>query len=288
MKPFFIDLHVHTTASDGSDSPTNLIRKAAEAGLSAVAITDHDTIAGVEEAQAAGRELGVEVIPGCELSVSSEYGEIHILGLWLPHHSDKLNARLAELRLRRNERNERILERLAALGMPLEMKDVKAFSSGEAIGRPHIARAMAARGYAADLHEAMSRFLAAGKPAYVPKAHLTPEEGVAFLRGFGATVSLAHIMLLRCPEKWRANLVASLVHSGMDAIEAYHSEFSARDERICIGFANQHGLVITGGSDYHGISKPYIRIGRGKGGLRVTGAVLDRLKAHRRSLGLPV
>ena len=288
MQPLFIDLHTHTTASDGSDSPADLVRKAAEARLAAIAITDHDTISGVEEAQEAGRALGVEVIPGCELSVSSEYGEVHILGLWLPHRSDTLKARLAELRQRRDERNEHILERLAALGMPLTMEEVKAFSSGEALGRPHIARAMAARGYAPDLQTAMSQYLATGKPAYVPKAPFTPEEGVALLLEFGATVSLAHIMLLRCPEDWRADLVARLARCGMDAIEAYHSEFSARDERTCIGFANQHGLAITGGSDYHGTSKPHIRIGRGKGGLRVTCAILDRLKAHRRSLGLPV
>ncbi len=288
MQPQFVDLHVHTTASDGSDTPARVVDLAAASHIRSIAITDHDTLAGLAEAEQEGQQKGVEIIRGCELSTSSEYGEIHILGLWIPRTAPELERTLEKLRTRRNERNERILERLAALSMPLDMAEVHAFSGGESIGRPHIARAMVARGYAHDVQTAMTSYLATNRPAYVPKAVFLPEEAASLLKAAGATVAVAHLMLLRCPEDWRAALVARLVEAGIDAIEAYHSEYSARDERMCVEFARRFNLGLTGGSDYHGIAKPRIRIGRGKGGLRVTQAMLERLKARRLEQGLPV
>lgn len=288
MTPRFIDLHTHTTASDGSDSPAELVRKAAAARLAAIAVTDHDTVAGLEEAVATGRDEGIEVIRGCELGVHSEYGEIHILGLWLPEGPSPLLEAMTELRRHRNERNERIVDNLRDLGMDITYDEVRALSGGVSVGRPHIALALLKRGYIDTPQEAFSRFIGPGAPAYAPKKVFSPAEGVRLLVSCGATVAVAHPMLMRCPEGWLDDTLADLKAAGLDAIEAYHSEHSHRDERTCVGMAERHGLVLTGGSDYHGRAKPAISLGRGRGGLRVTTHVLENLKKHRRERGLPV
>lgn len=288
MQPRFVDLHTHTTASDGSDTPTELIQKAAERGLAAVAVTDHDTVSGLDEAVETGNRLGVEVIRGCELSVHTTHGEVHLLGLWLPEGDSELDNRLKALRKGRDERNDLILERLRALGIPLELEQVLAESRGESVGRPHIARALLRYGYVSSLQDAFYRYLGKNGAAYEPREELSPAAGVQMLTSLGATVSMAHPMLVRCPPDWLNNTVAELAALGMTAIEAYHSEHSARDERVCAELATRHGLGITGGSDYHGSAKPRIVLGRGKGGLRVTEAVFERLKDRRRAAGLPV
>ncbi|ABM29321.1 PHP domain-containing protein [Nitratidesulfovibrio vulgaris] len=288
MTPRFIDLHTHTTASDGSDSPADLVRKATEAGLAAVAVTDHDTVAGLDEAVAMGHETGIEVVRGCELGVRSEYGEIHILGLWLPEKPETLLDAMKELRRHRNERNERIVDNLRTLGMDITYEEVRALSGGVSVGRPHIALALLRHGYIRTPQEAFDRFIGPGAPAYAPKKVFSPAEGVRLLASCGATVAIAHPMLLRCPEEWLDDTVADLKAAGLDAIEAYHSEHSHKDERRCVDIADRHGLVLTGGSDYHGKAKPAISLGRGRGGLRVTTHVLDNLKRHRRERGLPV
>lgn len=288
MQPGFVDLHTHTTASDGSDTPAELVRKAAERGLLAVAITDHDTVSGLDEAEEVGARLGVEVIRGCELSVTSPYGEVHILGLWLPKDVVELESRLRDLREKRDTRNNQILERLRDLGVPLRLEDVLAESLGETVGRPHIAKALLRHGYVRSHQEAFARYLGNNGAAYVARVVLTPEDGVRLLTGLGATVSIAHPMLIRCSREWLDDTVADLTSFGLGAIEAYHSEHSLGDERVCADLAARHGLGVSGGSDYHGAAKPHIVLGRGKGGLRVTEAVLQRLKDRRRAAGLPV
>lgn len=288
MSVRLVDLHTHTTASDGSDSPAELVRKAFDAKLSAVAITDHDTTAGLDEAVATGAALGIEVIRGCELGVRSEHGELHILGLWLPTDASTLHATLEELRRHRNERNERIVENLRLLGMDITYDEVRALSGGISVGRPHIALALYLRGYINTPQEAFDRFIGHGGPAYAPKKVLSPAEGVRLLASCGATVSLAHPMLMRCPPEWLDDTIADLKTAGLDAIEAYHSEHSHQDERRCVDIADRHGLALTGGSDYHGKAKPAISLGKGRGGLRVAAHVLENLKKQRRERGLPV
>ena len=288
MQPSLVDLHTHTTASDGSDSPAAVVRLAVQAKLKAVAITDHDTIAGLDEAEEEGRRLGIEVVRGCEISATCEYGEVHILGLWLPHHCDSLEERLAQLRERRIRRNALMLERLAAIGLPLSMEEVLAYSGGESVGRPHMAMAMLARGYISEINDAYRLYIGRNCPAFVPKESLPPEEAVRMLADAGASVSFAHPMLLRCPAEWREQLTERLASAGLDAIEAYHSEHSAADVRYCVGLAARYGLGLSGGSDYHGVTKPRIQVGRGRGGLRVTVAVMDMLKARRMAKGQSV
>lgn len=280
MQARFIDLHTHTSASDGSDSPTELIRKAAALRLAAVAITDHDTLAGLEEAEAAGKKYSLEVIRGCELSVESVYGEVHLLGLWIPHQCEALQQTLETLRNHRTTRNQRIVEKLQEQGVTISYEEVLSEACGESVGRPHIAAVLFRKGVVESISEAFTRFLGEKAPAYVPRKLLKPDEGVRLLAGTGAVVSLAHPMLIRCPSSWFDELIPFLRASGLQAIEAYHSEHSARDERFCVALADRYGLALTGGSDYHGTAKPRVTLGRGKGGLRVTMAFLEALKAR--------
>ena len=286
MQPRFVDLHTHTTASDGTDAPRDLIRRAASLKLAAVAVTDHDTVSGLDEAEAAGREYGVEIIRGCELGVQEQYGEIHLLGLWLPRHSAPLDAELARLRGHREERNLKILDRLRSIGINIGYQEVLDEAGGESVGRPHIARVLQKRGIVSNFAQAFELYLGYYGAAYVPRTLLTPEEGVSLMADLGAVVSFAHPMLIRCPPSWFDEIIPRLKEAGLGAIEAYHSEHSAADERACVGLAQRHGLLLTGGSDYHGEAKPGVELGRGKGGLRVTSAVLERLKTDRRARGL--
>ena len=288
MQPQFVDLHTHTTASDGTDAPVELARKAARLGLAAVAITDHDTLSGLDEAVQAGRELNLEVIRGCELGAATPYGEMHLLGLWIPARAPALEARLEALRAQRTARNRHIVEKLNRLGFPLSYDDVLRFARGESAGRPHIAAALVERGHVASREEAFARFLGAGGAAYVPRELPTPEEGVALMAGLGATVCVAHPMLLRCPAGWLDEILPRLRACGLDGLEAYHSEQSAAQERLCVELARRHGLGLSGGSDYHGLAKPRVRLGRGHGGLRVTLNVLEGLKRRRAAAGLPL
>lgn len=284
----FVDLHTHSCASDGTDSPASLVRKAARAGLQAVALTDHDTVSGLHEAQAAGRDCGVEVVRGCEVSAGSPYGEVHILGLWLPQDVGELALVLENLRQQRQTRNLHIMEKLAGLGMRLDYDEVLAVAGGETVGRPHIARVLVDRGYAASMRECFDRLLGRSGAAFVPRQSLELTQAVRLLAGLGATVSLAHPRLIPCPDTWLENMVGSLVPCGLTALEAYHSDYSEADERFCVDVAARHGLVLSGGSDYHGGAKPGIELGRGRGRLRVTSFVLDGLKKARRQQGLPV
>lgn len=282
MDRIFVDLHTHTTASDGSDSPSALVRRAADLGLAAVAVTDHDTLDGLGEAEVAGRALGVELVRGCEISTRFGRGEAHVLGLWLPHDPARLKElemALALVRERRATRNRRIAERLAALGMPVTYEAARDLAAGGVLGRPHFAALLCRLGVTATPREAFERYLGSGGAAHVPRELPEPAEAVALLAGTGAIVSLAHPRLIRCSPEELDGLVAGLVPHGLTAIEAYHSEHSAADERFCVDLAQRHGLLLTGGSDYHGLAKPGVALGRGKGGLRVTVAVLDRLKA---------
>ncbi|CAK7049948.1 MAG: 5'-3' exoribonuclease [Desulfovibrio sp.] len=283
-----VDLHTHTRASDGTDSPAQLMAKAADAGLKAIAVTDHDTLSGLDEAAAAGRELGVELIRGCEISTSTELGELHILGLWLPEQPEALLQQLAFLREKRGERNEGIVRKLQDLGLDVSMEEVLAAAKGESVGRPHIADVLLRKGYAKNIREVFKEFLGNNGKAYLPKEVLEPEAIVRLLADLGATVSLAHPLLWKAPPGWLEGQVARLRDCGLNAIEAWHSEHTEADVRTCLALAKRFDLGISGGSDYHGINKPAIRLGRGYGGLRVGVGVLDDLRKRRVKMGLPI
>lgn len=283
----FIDLHTHSQASDGTDSPGQLVRNAQIQGLAAVAVTDHDTVSGLDEAEAAARDLGLEFVRGCELSTSTELGEMHVLGLWLPRDLAPLQDRLQYLRRKRSERNVRIVEKLQGLGVEIELDEVLHEARGESVGRPHIAAVLVRKGYVKDVSEAFKEYLGYYGRAYLPKEVLQPEEAVEVLSSLGATVCLAHPMLQKLPEGWLEAFIERLLPCGLTAIEAYHSEHSEAASRRCLELARHYGLGVSGGSDYHGTNKPRIRLGKGYGSLRVPYSVLEELREMRARRGPP-
>ena len=283
----FIDLHTHTTASDGTDSPAELVRKAHELGLAAVAITDHDTIAGVAEAKAEGAKLGITVIGGCEISAKTEYGDVHILGLWIPDQPEPLLRTFAWLNRKRAARNKRIVEKLRSLGVDITMDEVLQEANGATVGRPHMARLLMKKGVVHTMRDAFHTWLGYGGKAYEPRQVLSPHRAVRLLEGIGATVCLAHPFLQGYPQAWLHNLVLDLADKGLSAMEVWHSSHTPPQMKMAMEWADEIGLAPSGGSDYHGENKPNIHLGCGLGNLRIGTSVLDNLLALRRSQGLP-
>ncbi|RJX28562.1 MAG: PHP domain-containing protein [Desulfarculus sp.] len=280
-----IDLHTHTTASDGSLSPAALVAAAQEAGLAAVAVTDHDSIAGLAEALAAGQERGLEVVPGVEISLQRPGGgSMHLLGLWVDPEDPGLNQGLAWLQRARAQRNPRIVDRLNGLGVPLTLAEVQAAAAGGQVGRPHFAQVLVDKGVAANRQEAFGRFLKRGAPAYVDKARFAPAQGLALLRAAGGLPVLAHPGLLDLHPAVLEELLRELKGLGLEGLEAYYSEHDPALERRLLGLAARLELAVSGGSDFHGGLKPDIRLGTGLGTLRVPAALLAGLKARRRRM----
>jgi predicted metal-dependent phosphoesterase TrpH len=278
----FIDLHCHSTASDGSDEPAELVRKAQAAGLAALAVTDHDSLAGLDEAWRAAAGTGLELIRGCEISARDDGSEMHILGLWIPREHPNLSAFegvLRDLRGHRDARNRIMIERLRKQGCPISYDDVLAEAGGESVGRPHIARVLVRLGCAKSVREVFARYLGSKGSAYEAKKVLQPEEAVELILSVGAIAAVAHPKLIRASDAWLEATAARLKACGLSALEAYHSEYSESDTRFCLALAASLGLALCGGSDYHGRIKPDIALGTGRGGLRVPESLLEPLRA---------
>jgi predicted metal-dependent phosphoesterase TrpH len=244
----FVDLHAHSTASDGSRAPADVVREAKRIGLAAIALTDHDTVAGIAEATATAEELGVRVVAGVELSAVEGDVETHILGL---HLSDtrELEARLIALREMRRSRAERMVQRLNELGVRIEFGSVLEQAAGGAIGRPHVARAMIAEGWAVDFRDAFDRYLGNGRPAYVTKERLAVSEATMLIHRAGGLAILAHPSHSGTRER-----IAAFVEQGMDGIEVRHPSHSAEDTARLAALVEHFSLVPSGGSDWHGSS----------------------------------
>ncbi len=281
-----IDLHLHSTASDGTDAPCELVQKAKNLGLEAIALTDHDTMDGLAEAAEAAHDLNINFVRGCEVSSSSEYGEMHILGLWLPENCPELKSFLTDMRRIRQERNDRILEKLRRQGIAISPDEVLAHATTTP-GRPHMAAVLVEKGYAKDVPDAFARYLGSGGTAYVPKQTPPAWMTVKILHAAGATVAIAHPLLHDLPLDWLEDRIARLAGFGLSSLEAWHSAQDEAKTAIIVTMAKRLGLELTGGSDYHGNVKPYIRMGTGRGNLNVTLEVYARLLAWRKARGLP-
>lgn len=275
-----IDLHVHSTFSDGSLTPGELVAEAAAAGLSALSLTDHDTLAGIPELVVAAGTAGVRAVPGVELSVAHEHGPLHMLGYFIAS-GPEIDAALVRIRRGREERNLAIVDRLAAAGAAVSWEEVVAIAGGDLVARPHFAMAMVARGHVRSKDEAFSRFLARGRPAYVDRFRYPAAEAIGIIRRAGGVAALAHPGLLRCEGGHLRDLVAELAAAGMGGLEVRHSQHNNVQVRRLARMAATNGLVATGGSDYHGAMSPGIRIGRGFGSLNVPDSVVDALLACR-------
>ncbi|HEY9228518.1 MAG TPA: PHP domain-containing protein [Gemmatimonadaceae bacterium] len=242
----FVDLHAHSTASDGSRTPGDVVREAKRVGLSAIALTDHDTLDGIAEAVAAGAEVGVRVVPGVELSAVEGDSETHILGL---HLSDtrELEGRLVSLRDMRRTRAQRIVHRLNELGVRIEFASVLEQASGGAIGRPHVARAMIAEGWAVDFRDAFERYLGNGRPAYVGKERLAITDAIGLIHRAGGLAILAHPAHTATRDR-----IAAFVQQGIDGVEVRHPSHSPEDVARILALVDHFSLVPSGGSDWHG------------------------------------
>lgn len=245
----FVDLHMHSTASDGSRAPADVVRAAHSAGLAAIALTDHDSVAGLAEAQAAGASLGVRIVNGVELSAVEGDTETHILGLHLADTA-VLERGLENLREMRARRAQRIVEQLNALGVALAYADVLGQANGGAIGRPHVARAMVASGWATDVRDAFDRYLGAGRPAYVAKDQLSMPDAIAMIHDAGGLAVLAHPGSSGTRER-----LELLVAQGLDGVEVKHPGHSSSDTARLKGLVELLGIVASGGSDWHGAAE---------------------------------
>ena len=240
------DLHLHTTASDGEFSPRDLVEKAKKAGLRSIAITDHDTLAGIEEAQQAGREFGLQVIAGVELSTKYHGKSVDILGYGITEQSE-LNQTLSRMREGREDRAHRIIEKFTELGMPITIDDVIEFSKGGVIGRPHIAKAIVKKGYVSDFQTVFDEYLADGKPCALDKVVLSPKEGIDLIHRAGGQAVLAHPVHLHDDV-----LVEELLQKfAFDGIEVWHREQDEEANKRYKQMAEEFDLIMTGGSDFH-------------------------------------
>jgi 3',5'-nucleoside bisphosphate phosphatase len=274
-----IDLHTHTTFSDGSRTPTQLVEEAAALGLSAVAVTDHDTVNGLPEALAAGKRLGLRVVPGVEINLEYERVTMDMLGYFLAGRpSDELKRQLAELRDYRDERNARIVARLAELGYPLDLADLVARAENGAVGRPHIGEAMVRRGYVSSISEAFERFLRRGAPAWVDRRRLSLGAALKLLRASGGLPVLAHPGIIRTDASGLEHIVRDAARLGMAGIECYYPLHDEATVSRCLGLARKYALVPTGGSDYHGTVKPDAHLGIGSAGRPLPDSLLDDLE----------
>lgn len=282
-----VDLHTHSTASDGTLTPTELVKAAKDAGLVAVALTDHDTVAGLPEAIEAGRRYDIEVIPGCELSVSYDKGIMHLVGLWVDPYAQHLASAFDRLINARTIRNKLIFEKLNQIGFPVTFEEVNALASGT-VGRPHFARALVNHGYVHNIEQAFDKFLGKNGRAYVPKNKISSQEGIQLLKDAGATVVLAHPCLLGVDDEELEAELGRLKNFGLDAMEVYYTSHNTEMTAYYKKKVKKFNILASGGSDFHGAVKPEIRIGKGTGKLFVHNSVLDDLKALRQSKGLPV
>ncbi len=280
-----IDLHTHSTASDGTFSPTQLVDYALTRGLKGLALTDHDTTNGLEEALSAGKKQGLEVIPGCELSV--EYpGLMHILGYWLKPEAPALNASLQELREKRNMRNELIIHKLQDLGIDITYNDVRNLAGDATVGRPHISRVLMDKGWVSSIQESFDRYLGSGGKAYVPKEKFGPEKAISVLKDEGALVVLAHPYSLELNREKLHRELLRLKEYGLDGVEVFYSEHSPEQMELYASLCRNLDLLPTGGSDFHGSVKPEIELGSGRGNLNLSYNLLQALKNKRQELGL--
>ncbi len=273
-----LDLHLHTTHSDGSLPPAEVLALAHKAGVTALAITDHDITTGLPDALEAGARLGIEIIPGVEISSRFGDNELHILGYFLDWQDPAFNENLARLRASRHARNPMIIERLRELGQDITYEEVRQLAGTEAVGRPHIARVMMDKGYVKSAKEAFDRFLAQGKPAYVARELPDPAEAMAWIRAAKGIPVLAHPLWAKKDGEGLFKLCEKLKAEGLGGMEVHYSTHNPKQTAELLDIAKRLDLLVTGGSDFHGVTKPDIEVGVGRGGLTVPVTLLEPLR----------
>jgi len=288
-----IDLHIHSTASDGTCTPSEIITTAKTLGLGAIAITDHDTIDGSKEASSMDLTESLHFLTGVEIStappIMNAQGSMHILGYCIRLDNPVLNQTLEELQAARKNRNPQIIERLNALGIEITLKEVREkIGEDSQLGRPHIARLMVKKNLVSSINEAFDKYLAAGMPAYVDKFRVDCFKAIEIIQGAGGLPVLAHPILLKTNKgKNFEDMVLSMKNRGLKGIEVYYPEHSADDTAYYIEIAKKFDLLMTGGTDFHGSLKPSIQMGSGKGDLFIPYTLYEKL-VEARQKAIPV
>jgi predicted metal-dependent phosphoesterase TrpH len=277
-----IDLHAHSTASDGSDSPTEVVRLAAAAGLEALALTDHDTLEHITEARRAAAAADVRLVPGCEIScelAGRAPGSLHLLVYFVEDEPGPLQDHLVSLQEARSTRNVKIVAALRGYGMDITLDEVLEEAGGGSVGRPHLAAVMMRKGYVESIQEAFDLWLADGKPAYIERDRLDVAEAISLARASGGVTSVAHPFSLQLRGDQLDAFVRELTELGLDALECEYGRYSVEERAELRAIAAGNRIAATGGSDYHGTYKPDLSIGTGTGDLRVPDSLLDALDA---------
>lgn len=278
MDTRIVDLHVHSNASDGTLTPTELVQEAKRAGLSAFALTDHDTTDGIAEAIQAATAAGIELIPGVELSTEYEGTEIHVVGLYIDVTNPALQKQMADFRQSRDNRNVYMLEKLRAEGFDITQEALEACFPDAVITRAHIARYLLDKGYIPDIKTAFSEYIGDGCRCYVGRPKVTPMDAVTMISAAGGIPILAHPVIYHMERSRLRKMISEMKAHGLVGIEAIYSENTPADEQDYKSLAREEGLLISGGSDFHGSNKPDIRLGKGRGHLYIPYSVLEKIK----------
>lgn len=273
-----VDLHVHSNASDGTLTPKEVVKAAAKAGLSAFALTDHDTVQGVDEAIKAASNLNLEVIPGVEISTRYKEKEIHIVGLFLDHHDTTLLNGLGNEIDIRNKRNEALISKFNEYGFPISMEEMNTIFPDSVITRAHFASYMVKKGYVKSTLDAFKNYLSEGMPLYVPRDKKSPAEAINLITSAGGVAVLAHPLLYHLTMGELKELCLTLKNLGLVGIESMYSTYKGFDELSVKQLAKETGLLESGGSDFHGANKPHIKIGSGMGTLRINASYMEALR----------
>ena len=274
----YIDLHTHSNCSDGSMTPSELVRHAAEKGLKAIALSDHDTVAGIDEAIEAGKQYGVEIVPAIEFSVQSET-ETHILGFYIDHKCDLIKEALECINKVRWQRTVNTCENLQKLGFDVSMEEALKIAPSGLIGIAHFARILMEKGYTASVKEGFEKYLANGRPAYDGTQYLTASDAVKLIDSLGGVSFVAHPHLIRLDDATLREFLKSLKDLGLCGIEGYYNEYTPEMEAYFQNLAKELGLEISGGTDFHAKMKPHIEIGIGQGNMHVPYSVLENIKS---------
>ncbi len=278
-----VDMHVHSNASDGTFAPFALLAEAKKAGLSAMALTDHDTMDGIAEAAAAAEELGIELVPGVEFSTEYKDCEIHVLGYYLSEEYPRLRAKLEEFRDFRSTRNVRMVERLAEEGFSITMKDLTKRAPDSVLTRAHIARFLCETGQVPDIKTVFSEYIGEHCRCYIERPKISPVEAVVLIREAGGLAVLAHPVLYSLSDEDLRQMILEMKDAGMCGMEAVYSENSPEDETRFRQMADSYGLLVSGGSDFHGTNKPDIKLGTGKDNLHIPYSSLQAFKDLRQA-----
>ena len=276
-----IDLHVHSTHSDGTFTPAELAEHAISQHLSAFALTDHDTVSGLSEAFESVRDLPVEVISGIELSTEYQGKDVHIVGLDFDWHDLHFCSELTRFQDSRNERNRKMTEKLAAKGIAVSMEQLKTQFGDAVLTRAHFARFLYEHGYVSSMREAFSRYLGDHAPCFVPREKVTPQMAVRLIHQTGGIAVLAHPMQYHFSDAQLKDLIRDLKPEGLNGIEAMYSTHTPSQEKKIRHLAQTMGIAISGGSDFHGTNKPDIDLGVGRGNLHIPDSALENLRKHR-------